>query len=53
MLCYVSAIAPGTYKPENSKLDHTPAYSFGVKAKSAKVSATPGWYTLRFFSHFT
>jgi Sperm-tail PG-rich repeat len=34
-------LAPGAYKPEQAKIDHTPAFSFGVKTKHEKVSETP------------
>ena len=34
--------APGTYKTETVKLDHTPAYSFGVKTNHVKYVNSPG-----------
>jgi Sperm-tail PG-rich repeat len=39
--------APGAYKTEIVKIDHTPAYSFGMKTvydKSSSVTPAPGHY---------
>lgn len=34
--------APGSYAPEKVNLEHTPAYSFGVKPELKIKNNTPG-----------
>lgn len=36
--------APGAYRPEDVKLDHTPSYSFGNKFDLIKPNTNPGNY---------
>lgn len=40
LIIYV--LAPSAYKSESVKLDHTPAYSFGIKVNHKKSSDAPG-----------
>lgn len=35
-------LAPGHYNAEKVQLDHTPAFSFGLKLNQGKTSDTPG-----------
>lgn len=34
--------APGAYKPEQCKLDHPPAYTFGVRPNIDHIDNIPG-----------
>lgn len=34
--------APGTYCPENVKLDRTPQFTFGLRTPLKKINDTPG-----------
>jgi hypothetical protein len=35
-------LAPGTYRPEKTKLDNAPQFTFGLKTVLDKPSDTPG-----------
>lgn len=35
-------LAPGTYRPEKTKLDGAPQFTFGLKTPLDKPSDTPG-----------
>lgn len=40
-LLLLNVLAPNQYKPEEVKLDHSPAYPFGIKPTEKKRQATP------------
>lgn len=39
---FCSFTAPTAYQTEKVNLNHTPAYTFGIKVKHEKYSDTPG-----------
>lgn len=41
MITYNFIIAPGTYDVDSARLDHTPAYTFGMKRKELIRNDTP------------